>query len=213
MGSSREVAEVLLEIKAVGFKPDEPITFKSGIKSPVYVDNRILPFHPEKWLIVLDGLAGLIESNGIDFDVVAGIESAGIPHSAALGYKLRKPSVFVRKTEKDHGTKKMVEGGDVNGKRVLLIEDHVSTGGSSLKGVESLRQAGAVVTACLAITSYEFAQATEAFQSAGVDLLTVTRFSAILEVVKEKDLLDEEKIEIVQDWLDDPHGWAEKYGF
>lgn len=202
-----EAARALLEIGAVGFSPQQPITFKSGIRSPVYVDNRRLPFHPQHWRIIIDGFARLIEREGITFDVVAGIEAAGIPHSAALAYALGKPSVFVRKQPKEHGTRSRIEGGDVAGLRVLLVEDLVTTGGSSLSGAEALRQAGAVCENCLAIISYGFAEAKAAFESAAVRLHTLTAFEYVL-----REAGDGFDTAPVVDWLRDPHGWAERQG-
>ena len=143
---SREIAEALIAIEGVGFRPAAPITFKSGIKSPVYCDNRRFPFWPEQWAKVIRGFEGLIAEREIAVDVVGGVEAAGIPHSAALGFAMRTPSVFIRKELKEHGTKKRVEGGDVTGKRVVLVEDLVTTGGSSIAAIEALRAEGAVVT-------------------------------------------------------------------
>jgi orotate phosphoribosyltransferase len=206
------IAEILLEIGAVGFKPHQPITFKSGLVSPVYVDNRRFPFHPQAWKQVIDGFVSVIEQEKIDFSIIAGIETAGIPHSAALGYRLEKPSVFVRKKVKDHGTKSRIEGGAVASQRVLLIEDHVTTGGSSLAGVEALREDTADVTDCLSITSYEFKEADEAFEKAGVKLHTLTTFPTILEVALAKKIFGETEKEIISDWLRDPAGWAGRHG-
>lgn len=207
MTMEREVARALLEIGAVGFNPQQPITFKSGIRSPVYVDNRRLPFHPAQWRIVIDGFARLIEHEKLDFDVIAGIEAAGIPHSAALAYTLGKPSIFVRKQAKEHGTRSRIEGGDVAGLRVLLVEDLVTTGGSSLAGVAALREAGAICDDCLAIISYGFEEARLAFRDAGVRLHTLTAFDQILhEAGSRVDAA------VVLDWLRDPRGWAERNG-
>jgi orotate phosphoribosyltransferase len=114
---------------------------------------------------------------------------------------------------KDHGTKKMVEGGDVVGKKVLLVEDHVSTGGSSLAGVDSIRAEAGVVENCLAITKYDFPEASQAFRDAGVSLYTLTTFSVILHVALERDLLSAHEVEAIQDWFRDPSGWAERHGF
>ena len=136
---SREIAEALVEIGGVGFAASAPITFKSGIKSPVYCDNRKFPFHPEQWAKVIHGFEALIAENVIDAGVIAGIEAAGIPHSAALGFAMQRPSIFVRKEAKGYGAKKRVEGGDIAGKHVVLVEDLVTTGSSSLSGVEALR--------------------------------------------------------------------------
>jgi orotate phosphoribosyltransferase len=151
--------------------------------------------------------------NKLEFDVIAGIETAGIPHSAALGYALKRPSVFVRKQVKDHGTKKRVEGGSVEKKNVLLIEDHITTGGSSLSGVEGLRGEGGVVTNCLAITNYEFPETADEFQNAGVKLFTLTSFSVILEEALKQQKITQEDMVIIKDWLQEPHGWADRHGF
>lgn len=203
-----EAARALLEIGAVGFNASQPITFKSGIQSPVYVDNRRLPFHPAHWRIIMNGFVQLIEREAIPYDVIAGIEAAGIPHSAALAYTLGKPSVFVRKQPKEHGTKSRIEGGDVSGLRVLLIEDLVTTGGSSLSGMMALREAGAICEDCLAIISYGFDEARTAFTNANVRLHTLTAFDQILQ--EAGDHFDEV---VVRDWLSDPHGWAARQGF
>lgn len=207
MSTAHAIAQALLDIKAVGFKPHEPIRFKSGLLSPVYVDNRTFPFYPEKWKLVIEGFQALLIEKQIEFDVVAGIETAGIPHSATLGFVMNTPSVFIRKAAKDHGTKKMVEGGDVEGKKVLLIEDHVTTGGSSLHGVRELRDAGAVVTDCLAITSYEFPIATKQFTDAGVNLHTLATFPIILQEALDRTLITAEERTVIEDWFTDAEGW------
>lgn len=208
-----DIAQALLKIGAIGFKPDQPLIFKSGIISPMYCDNRIFPAHPEDWKQVLQGFKNLIETEKIEFDVIAGIESAGIPHSAALGFLLQKPSVFCRKAVKDHGTKKMIEGGDVTGKKSLLIEDLVTTGSSSLEGVKSLRSSGAIVTDCLVIFSYEFPEAEKAFVEAKVKLHSLTDFATLLtEAVKQKKITEEQRLS-VDDWHKEPWGWAKRHGF
>jgi orotate phosphoribosyltransferase len=212
MHYSQEVAQSLLSIKAVGFVVENPITFKSGIVSPVYIDNRRLPFHPDNWRVIIQGFEQLIEEKNLAFDVIAGIETAGIPHSATLGYSLEMPSVFVRKSAKDHGTKKMIEGGEVKGKTVLLLEDHITTGGSSLAGVNALRDAGASVHDCIAITSYGFEEAEKSFLATGVTLHTLTSFNRILPLAVECHLISEHEKESVEDWLRDPVDWIKKQG-
>lgn len=202
------VAEALLAIGGVGFRVADPITFKSGIVSPVYCDNRTFPFWPSQWRKVIDGFAALIEREAIGFDVLGGIEAAGIPHSAALAYSLGRPSVFIRKQAKDHGKRARIEGGDVEGKRVLLIEDLVTTGGSSLSGVQALRDAGATVTDCLSIISYGFVEAQDAFSAAGVRLHTLTSFDAVLREALRTNLLDTGSAAAIEAWMRDPHGWA-----
>lgn len=211
MENKKIIAAALLKIGAVGFIHGEPIIFKSGMKSPVYVDNRIFPFHPNEWQTVIEGFASIIQEKNIAFDLIAGIETAGIPHSAALGFLLKKPSVFVRKKVKDHGTKSKIEGGSVKDQRVLLIEDHVTTGGSSLAGVESLREAGAIVTDCLSITSYEFDESKEAFAKAKVRLHTLTSFAEILSAAQEKKIITTELKTSVKEWLADPWQWGKDH--
>lgn len=206
------VATALLEIGAVGFVPDAPIRFKSGILSPIYIDNRRLPFHAAQWHIVIEGFRMLIEREGLTYDVIAGVAVGGVPHSSALAYLLNAPSVFIRKEAKEHGTKKLVEGGDVSGKRVLLVEDLVTTGGSSLNAVNALRDEGAIVKDVAAIVSYGFDEARQAFAAANVQLHTLTDFSAIAQVACEKDILEAAAITVVQDWFGDPHGWAARQG-
>ena len=211
-GMSWEIAEALIAIGAVAFRPAQPITFKSGIKSPVYCDNRRFPFWPEPWAKVIHGFERLILEREIAVDVVGGVEAAGIPHSAALGFAMRKPSVFIRKEAKEHGTKKRVEGGDVAAKRVVLVEDLVTTGGSSMAAVAALRAEGAVVSDCLAIISYGFPEAAEKFASAGVRLHTASNFETVLQVALEHAEIDEAGAAGVRDWLQEPRGWAARHG-
>lgn len=202
------IASALLDIEAVQFTPYHPTVFKSGIRSPIYVDNRRLPFYPTAWRVILDGFQQWIANAAIDFDIVAGVEAAGIPHSAALGYAMQRPSVFVRKQAKEHGTKQRVEGGDVSGRRVLLVEDLVTTGGSSLDAVDALRQAGAVVTDCLCIITYGFPQMWTRFAAADVRLHPLTTFDVILTEALHRGLFDEQAETLIRDWLVDPEGWG-----
>jgi orotate phosphoribosyltransferase len=205
------VAKALLEIDAVGFSPQNPIRFKSGILSPVYVDNRRLPYYPEQWQVVIEGFQSKIRAGNINFDVIAGVAVGGVPHSSALGFAMQKPSVFVRKEAKEHGKGQRIEGGDLEGKRVLLVEDLVTTGGSSLSGVEALREAGAIVDILLAIVSYGFQEARDNFESAAVNLQTITDFTAILQIALEMGVFGKEEHAIIDDWFKDPHGWASRH--
>jgi len=210
---SREIADALIAIEGVGFLPAAPITFKSGIKSPVYCDNRRFPFWPEEWAKVIHGFEALIAEQKIPVDVVAGVEAAGIPHSAALGFSMRLPSVFIRKELKEHGTRKRVEGGDVMGRRVVLVEDLVTTGGSSIAAIEALRAEGAVVSDCVAIISYGFREAVELFKNAGIQLHAATTFQAVLQSALQSKMIDEAGAAVVRDWLQEPHTWAKRHGF
>lgn len=197
---SQQVAQALLDIRAVVFAPDAPVTFKSGIVSPIYVDNRRLPYEPDAWRVVIDCFRRTIATEALEFDVIAGIETGGIPHSAALAYSLKRPSVFVRKQPKEHGMKRRVEGGEVASKRVLLIEDLITTGGSSLSGVGALQDEGAHIDACLTIFSYGFPQAAEAFARANVPLITLTTLDTILEVARQTGDLASDALSVIHDW-------------
>jgi orotate phosphoribosyltransferase len=204
----REVAEALIAIDGVGFRPSEPITFKSGIKSPVYCDNRRFPFWPEQWRKVIRGFEQILSESKVPVDVVGGVEAAGIPHSAALGFAMQLPSIFIRKEPKEHGTRKRVEGGDVAGRRVVLVEDLITTGGSCMAAIHALRAEGALVTDCLAIISYGFPEAVELFQQNGVRLHTTTTFEAVLIVALERGLIDADGASVVREWLKNPRGWT-----
>lgn len=204
---AREVAKALIEIGGVGFVPESPITFKSGILSPMYIDNRKFPSYPKQWRVVLDGFIQIMKEKKIEYEVLAGIETAGIPHSAGLGALLMKPSVFIRKEAKDHGTKKMVEGGEVAGKIVLLIEDLVTTGGSSLHGVVELRKAGAIVKDCLVIVGYELTETRGAFERENVRLTQLTDVNVILQVAEEMGKITPKNKQIVSKWLTSPREW------
>jgi len=208
MEYQQKVAQALLKIGAVKFKLNDPITFKSGIVSPVYVDNRQLPFHPTEWKIVIDGFKDVIATENISYDVIAGVEAGGIPHSAALGFYFNMPSVFVRKHVKEHGTKNMIEGGNVSGKKVLLIEDLVSTGGSSLKGIHTLREGGAVANDCLVIVSYDFEESQKAFQDAQVKLHPLTSFPVILEEAIKTNVLSANDAHKIKEWFENPHKYV-----
>jgi orotate phosphoribosyltransferase len=204
---AKRAAAALLDADVFGLRLDVPVTFKSGIISPVYLDNRRLIYYPDAWHIVIEALHEYVKVSAGPFDVLAGIETAGIPHCAVLAYAMRRPSVFVRKASKGHGLQQRVEGGDVSGKRVLLLEDQITTGGSSLSGVEALRAEGATVQNCIALTSYDFAEAQQAFAEAGVRLHVLVPFPRLLASAEERGLIDATQREVVNAWLADPHGW------
>lgn len=208
MNLETQIAKALLKINAVGFALQHPITFTSGLTSPVYVDNRKFPFWPKEWRLVIQGFVQKIREEHLRFDVIAGIETAGIPHSSALAFLLKKPSVFVRKKPKEHGTKSKIEGGEVKGKKVLLIEDLVTTGASSLAGVQALRQEGARVSDCLVIVTYGFPESKRAFNEAQVSLHTLTSFETILQEAEKLAKITPKERKTIQAWLQNPYEWG-----
>jgi orotate phosphoribosyltransferase len=205
-----DVARALLKIEAVGFSPFKPIQFKSGILSPVYVDNRRLIYWPQQWRQVVEGFRELVNRKRLELDVIAGIATGGVPHSSALAYIMQRPSVYVRSESKGHGTQNRIEGGDVSGRRVLLVEDMITTGGSSLSGVEVLRTSSALVEDCLSITTFGFAEALKNFEAAQVRLHTLTDFKTIVQEAERAGLFGAAERAIIEDWFEDPHGWAER---
>lgn len=202
------IAQALLSAGVVGFAFDSPRTFKSGLMSPVYLDNRKLLMHPQAWHTVIGELKETVERLRIAQPVIAGIETAGIPHSAALAYEMGLPTVFVRKQAKEHGLQQRIEGGDVRGREAILIEDQITTGSSSLSSVFPLREAGAAVNHCLAITSYGFAESGRAFAAADVILHVMIEFAELLPEIRKVRLLPEERITEIEVWLEDPLAWA-----
>jgi orotate phosphoribosyltransferase len=208
MNYQQSVAEALLSIHAVKYVAESPITFKSGIVSPVYVDNRTIPYHPAAWKQIITGFADAIQTHALTDDIIAGVAVGGVPHSAALAYALQRPSVFIRAEAKAHGTNKLVEGGNVDGKNVLLIEDLVTTGGSSLRGVEALRASGAHVNHALAIVTYDFPEMHTAFQEANVQLIPLTSFPVILQIALDTGYFTPQQAEVIRTWLANPTTWS-----
>jgi orotate phosphoribosyltransferase len=183
------------------------VTFTSGLRSPVYVDNRRLISQPGPWHVVVEALVAAIRSEPPPIEVVAGVESSGIPHSSAAAYSAGLPSVFVRKAGRSHGLGRRIEGGDVAGRRVVLVEDMITTGGSSLSALEALRAAGAADVDCLAIVSYGFAEAARGFADAGLSLGVLTTFEVVLDEGVATGRVDAVSAQAVRQWLADPHGW------
>ena len=225
------VAEALIAAGAVFFVPDAPVTFASGIRSPVYMDTRRLLAAPKLWSEVIDVLAeaacglalesgdesgGTVESgkgagaegSEIEAEVVAGVAVGGIPHSTAVALQAGLPSCFVRKQAKEHGRGKAIEGADVEGRKVVLVEDVITTGGSSLDAVASLQEAGAEVVGCVAIAGYDLDGASDKFAEAGVPLRLLAPFPTVLEAAEASGSFPQEAIDEARRWHQDPHGWS-----
>lgn len=207
---SRQVAEALLEIKAVSIVgEDQLFTWVSGIKSPVYCDNRMTISFPKVRDLIANGFADMIRAKYKDVEVIAGTATAGIPHAAWVAQILDLPMVYVRSNPKGHGKGKQIEGYLKPGSKVVLIEDLLSTGGSSMKACEALREEGAEVLSVLAIFSYNFAQVDEIFNEKGVSFDTLTDYKTLLPIAVEKNYVDESSKETLLKWSDNPKMFTE----
>jgi orotate phosphoribosyltransferase len=206
---SRRLASDLLSIQAVRLSPDDPFTWTSGLRSPIYCDNRLTIGYPDIRRRIAEGFADVIRSEGVSPDIVAGTATAGIPHAAWLADVMSLPLVYVRSQAKGHGAGRQIEGPHRSGQKVVLVEDLVSTGGSSVAAVDALRSAGLDVTLVVAIFSYELPAAEEAFASAGVPFRSLTSIEALLDVSREDGSLDGAAITSILDWKSNPHAWSE----
>ncbi len=210
--SAREaLAYELLRIGAVSVNPHEPFTWASGLRSPIYCDNRLTISYPAVRRLITEGWAFRIEAERLQTEVVAGTATAGIPHAAWLAHHLDVPMVYVRSGEKGHGRGKQIEGVLRTGQRLLLVEDLISTGGSSLSAVAALREAGAVVDTVFAIFSYEFPAAEEAFAREAVRYFPLVGYSDVLAAAVRTEALRPEEARVLSSWRQDPFAWSERY--
>ena len=205
------VAKMLLDLGAVVLRPGEPFRYVSGSVGPIYCDNRLLLSHPTERGKVIDAFCALAKPLG--FETVCGIATAGIPHAALLAERLGLPMVYVRDRKKDHGKERAVEGILTKGQRVLMVEDLINTGGSSIRAVESVREEGGVVEDCLAIFSYDLAVAREAFGQASCRLHSLTTLPVLLKVAQQAGHLTKEDCALVADWARSPKDWGARHGF
>ncbi len=210
MDTSRQIARRLLEVGAVKLQPRDPFTWASGLRSPIYCDNRVLLSFPEIRSEIVTALA--VAASGIpDVQGIAGVATAGIPHGTLLADRLGLPFVYVRSSAKEHGRRNQIEGRLQPGVRYLVVEDLISTGGSSLQAVEVLRRAGVTVAATLAIFTYQFPSAQRAFARAEVSLRTISHYGALLEVATASEEISPEEANTLADWRKDPRAWSENF--
>jgi len=203
MGLSNELAKDLLAIKAVQIKTDHYFTWTSGIKSPVYCDNRLTMSHPSVRKKITEAFVQKIEKMDEKPDVIVGCATAGIPHAAWLADRLDLPMIYVRSKPKGHGKGNQIEGGIKKGQKVLVIEDLISTGGSAIDAGKTLKQVDAEVIGVLAIFTYGLAKSKQKFAEAAMTLQTLTSFDQLVDaLVKEEEVSDQEKIELLA-WRDE----------
>ncbi len=202
-----KLAEYLLQIKAIQINVQNPFTWTSGWKSPVYCDNRKILSYPDVRNFVKEGFIGLINAYYPQVECIAGVATAGIPHGAIIADALNLPFIYVRSKAKEHGMGNTIEGNLLHGQQVLVIEDTISTGGSSLKAVHDLREAGADILGMLAIFKYGFGTTKQRFEDEGVQLKTLTNYDILINAAIKQDDISSEDIETLKLWKQAPAEW------
>ena len=207
MTIAKEVAKSLLDIKAVSLSPQNPYTWASGLRSPIYCDNRVTMSFPAVRKQIAQGLADLIKEKYPDVEVIAGTATAGIPHAAWIADILDLPMVYIRSKAKDHGTGRKIEGKISEGQKMVVVEDLISTGGSVIEASKAAELEGANVLGSVAIFTYELAKGTKNFADAGLAIDTLSNYSTLLEVAHETSYITEAEMDLLKDWSKDPENW------
>lgn len=205
--TSTPIAEKLLEIEAIKLNCKIPFTWSSGWKSPIYCDNRLSLSFPSLRTYIKDSLVTAIRANWAEAEYIAGVATAGIPQGALVADALNLPYVYVRPKPKEHGMGNQIEGKVEKGKKVVLVEDLISTGGSSLKAAEVLQAAGFMVTGMVAIFTYGFEVAEQKFAQAKIPLVCLSDFHHLLPVAVQNKYLDENQLAHIRSWRQDPARW------
>jgi len=219
MNYAEEIARAALEIHAIKLQPNNPFTWASGYRMPIYNDNRMFLTYPGYRELMLNAFKELLQSEGISFDIIAGTSTSGIPPATTLADSLGKPLIYVRDKPKSHGLKNQIEGidaeSDLQGKEVLLIEDLISTGGSSAKAVQAIRDANGVCKYCISIFTYGLGKANNAFEELEehCEVRSLLTYDMLLNVAKQIGYMDAPQIEMLAEWRQDPFNWGEKHGF
>ena len=205
---NRILAEKLLSISAIKLQPDNPFIWASGWNSPIYTDNRKTLSYPDVRSFIKVELARVIVENFGNANAIAGVATGAIAQGALVADTLALPYVYVRSSPKDHGLENLIEGNLKPGQKVVVIEDLISTGGSSLKAVEAIRNAGCDVVGMVAIFSYDIPIAAERFKKAGVKVIALSNYNAMLEAALAIDYIKESDIETLKEWRQDPENWV-----
>jgi orotate phosphoribosyltransferase len=206
----QQVAEFLLQIKAIKLQPNNPFTWASGWKSPIYCDNRVTLSHPAIRTYIRQKLTRLIQEEFGPIACVVGVATAGIPQGVLIAQEMGLPFAYVRAKAKEHGTGNLIEGDVFEGQRVLVVEDLISTGKSSLQAVEALRAAGCDVAGLVAIFTYGLDAATENFKAAGCKFATLSNYNALIKYAEEHQYISKSDAELLEQWREDPAGWGSK---
>ena len=206
--TEQQVAEFLLQIKAIKLQPNNPFTWASGWKSPIYCDNRITLSYPTIRTYIRQQLTTIIQEKFGSVGCIAGVATAGIPQGALVAQELGLPFIYVRAKPKEHGTGNLIEGDVLTGKRVVVIEDLISTGKSSLQAVAALRDAGYDVAGLAAIFSYGFNVATENFKAANCPFITLSNYSALISYAEQHQYISRKDVELLREWRESPSTWG-----
>ncbi len=201
-------AEKLLKVGAIKLQPANPFTWASGWNSPIYNDNRLTLSYPDIRSFVKVELCRIIKERFPEANAVAGVATGAIAQGALVADTLALPYVYVRSSPKDHGLENLIEGSLKPGQKVIVVEDLISTGGSSLKAVEAIRQAGCEVVGMVAMFTYGFPVAQKAFKDAKVELVTLSNYNAMLEVALETNYIRTEDVELLKQWRNNPAEWS-----
>lgn len=210
MDSSTQLANFLLEIEAIKLRPSEPYTWASGIRSPIYCDNRLSLSHPKVRNFVKELLIFNSKEFG-NFDAVVGVATAGIPHGMMLADALGLPFAYVRSKSKQHGRQNQIEGKLSPNDKVLVIEDLISTGMSSLAAIEALQKAGVEVIGTLAIFTYGFNKSKQAFKTANIKLSTLCNYDILIDAALKTNSISQNEKEILTDWKSNPESWYDQH--
>lgn len=208
MITERKIAEQLLTIKAVSLNPTQPFTWASGIKSPIYCDNRITMSYPPIRRDIANGLANKIKQNYPDVEVIAGTATAGIPHAAWVAELLDLPMVYIRSKAKDHGKGNQIEGRIQDNQKMVLIEDLISTGGSVLEAAQAASNEGAQVLGVAAIFTYELPIGIKKFKENQIELTTLTNYTTLIETALDKQFITAKERDSLEEWKKDPTQWS-----
>lgn len=206
--SALKVAEFLLQIKAIKLQPNKPFTWASGWKSPIYCDNRVTLSYPKVRTYIRQAFVNVINENFARPDVIAGVATGGIAQGALVAQELGLPFVYVRSEAKKHGMTNMIEGVVEKGQSVVVIEDLISTGGSSLKAVEALREAGCEVKGMVAIFTYDFQTAADNFKAAKCNLRTLSNYDTLIRQALQSNYITENDLESLKEWRQNPAEWG-----
>jgi orotate phosphoribosyltransferase len=206
--SSHKIAEYLLQIKAIKLQPENPFTWASGWKSPIYCDNRKTLSYPVVRTFIRQQFVETIKKEFGKPDVIAGVATGGIAQGALVAQELGLPFVYVRSEAKKHGMTNMIEGVIEAGQSVVVIEDLISTGGSSLKAVEALREAGAIVKGMVAIFTYDFKTAADNFEAAKCQLITLSDYNILMDEALKNNYITEKDVDSLKKWREAPDKWG-----